>query len=814
MLAEHPEVEKAFGQLPLYFIENQGLLDTDVAYYVQGADKTLYFTERGITFALKGEESRWAVALDFEGAHAVKPVGEDRQEAVFSYFKGKPEDWHAGLPTYARLVYEDLWPGIDLVYSGTVDRLKYEFVVRPGADPGLIRLAYRGASAVKVTERGALRVDTPVGSFEDGTPYAYQTVDGRRNEVSMRYALMDDSATYSFAIGNYDPTEALILDPVLVVYCGYIGGWVQDMGHSIAVDSLGCAYVVGCTNSSESEGFPVQVGPIQTFGGFFDTFVAKVNAEGTDLVYCGYIGGSELDWGNDIAVDDTGCAYIVGETYSDETSLPVMVGPDLTFNGETDVFVAKVNASGTWLDYCGYIGGAKVDCGYGIAVDGTSRAHVTGYTQSAEQEGFPVLVGPDLTFNGGSRDVFIARINAGGAGLDFCGYIGGSSTDVAEEIAVDSAGSAYVSGMTNSDESSFPVKTGPDLTINNLFPYSDAFVAKVNTQGTGLDYCGYIGGEDSENGCGIAVDDTGCAYIAGWTRSSETEQFPVLAGPGLVHSGYLDAFIAKVNAQGSALVYCGYLGGSGDDHCWGVAVDHAGCAYLAGYTESTESSFPVLLGPDLTYNGGDWDAYIAKVNEQGTGFHFCGYLGGSSGDLCHAIALDESGCAYMTGTTESSEDQGFPVVIGPDLTYNDMHGATEDAYMAKISMALVADSHTLSASTGGTVDFGLYAGLENAQRNYLVLGSISGTTPGTPLPGGYVTLPLNWDVFTDIVFAYVNWPYFSKFFMSLNKHGQGSAMLCAPSLPPSAVGIKMHYAFCLNNFFDFASNPVGIEIIP
>lgn len=808
----HPEVEKAFGQLPIYFIENQGQMDREVAYYVQGADKTLYFTEQGITFTLNGEESRWVVKLDFEGANAVRPVGVDRQEAVFSYFKGKPEDWQSGVPAFSSLVYEDLWPGIDLVYSGTVDQLKYEFVVEPGADPDHIRLSYRGASGVGVIEAGALRVDTPVGGFEDGTPYAYQRVNGKRKEVSMRYALAEDSTTYGFEIGDYDPTEPLILDPVLIVYCGYIGGEIQDYGSSIAVDSLGCAYVIGFTTSSETEGFPVQVGPIQILAGWIDTFVAKVNAEGNGLIYCGYIGGTDCDWGADIAVDDSGCAYVTGETYSDDSSLPVMVGPDLTFNGNTDVFVAKVNASGTWLDYCGYIGGTEYDCGYGIAVDGMGRAHVTGYTMSTEQDGFPIRVGPDLTHNGG-RDAFIARIDAQGTGFDFCGYLGGSLNDTAHDIAVDGDGLAYVTGSTFSDESSFPVKTGPDLTYNEAGPAGDAFVAKVNAQGTDLVYCGYIGGEDGESGWGVALDDAGCAYVVGFTRSSETENFPVLVGPDLVHNGRLDGFIAKVNAQGSALVYCGFLGGSLDDLCCGVAVDHAGCAYISGSTDSTEADFPVLVGPDLTYNGGSSDGYIAKMNEQGTGFLFCGYLGGSNDETCQGLALDGSGCAYGTGTTRSKEEHGFPVVIGPDVTYNGI-GSAEDAFVAKIAMALVADSLTLSASTGGTINLGLHAGLENAQRNYLVLGSITGTVPGTPLPGGYVTLPINWDAYTDIVFAYVNWPYFSKFMMSLNAIGQGSAMLYAPPLPPSWVGIKMHYAFCLNNFFDFASNPVGIEIIP
>jgi len=742
--ATQVRLEQAFGHLPLYFVENQGQMDERVAYYIQGSDKMIYFTPEGVTFALTertqaadrrsqigksanqqisksasrhspfrylqqvggpGVEARatrrWTVKLDFVGANPdVRPVGEEQQEAVISHFKGQPDEWRTGLPTYSRLVYRDLWPGIDLAYYGTVDRLKYEFIVHPGADPAQIRLAYRGATGVTVNAAGQLEVETPIGGFRDDSPVAYQEMDGRRVGVPVEYALSpfdplpvysraesDDSTLYTFHLGPYDRSHALVLDPAVLVYCGYIGGSDWDYGRGIAVDGAGNAYVVGWTESSEAEGFPVTVGPDLTFSGIYnsDAFVAKVNAAGTGLVYAGYIGGSDWDYGRGIAVDGAGNAYVVGWTESSEAEgFPVTVGPDLTFKGiyGRDAYVAKVNAAGTGLVYAGYIGGSDLDYGYGIAVDGAGNAYVVGTTYSSEAEGFPVAVGPDLTYNGAGvlgSDAFVAKVNAAGTGLVYAGYIGGSDEDNGYGIAVDGAGNAYVVGYTYSSEAKgFPVTVGPDLTHNG--GDSDAFVAEVNAAGTGLVYCGYIGGSYWDNGYGIAVDGAGSAYVVGSIESSEAEGFPLTVGPDLTHNGDLDAFVAKVSAAGTALAYCSYIGGSGDDYGTGIAVDGAGNAYVVGGTESTEAGgFPVTVGPDLTYNGAS-DAFVAKVNAGGTGLVYAGYIGGSHEDYGYGIAVDGAGNAYVVGRTYFSEAEGFPVTVGPDLT----HSGCDDAFVAKV----------------------------------------------------------------------------------------------------------------------------------
>jgi len=593
---------------------------------------------------------------------------------VVSYFKGPREAWHTGLPTYAGVRYRDLWPGIDLVWSGEEGRLKSSFIVKPGADPGQIRLRWRGASKVRVGPEGELEVATPVGNFAEQRPVAYQEAAGGKLEVAASYWLR--GREYGFRLGEYDRNRELVVDPVMLLYAGYIGGVGNDYGWAIAVDASGNAYVAGQTDSAEAS-FPATVGPDQTHNGKVDAFVAKVNASGTALIYAGYIGGSEDDYGWGIAVDATGSAYVTGYTSSTQATFPVTVGPDLTHNGLDDAFVAKLNPSGTALVYAGYIGGSGYERGYGIAVDAAGNAYVTGSTGSTEAS-FPVVVGPDLTFNGDSNDAFVAKVNPSGSALVYAGYIGGSQNDYGYGIAVDMAGNAYVTGYTYSTEASFPVTVGPDLTHNGQ---SDAFVVKVNASGTALVYAGYIGGSDYDYAYGIAVDAAGNAYVTGHTASTQGS-FPVSVGPDLTHNGYTDAFVAKVSASGTALVYAGYIGGSGYDYAYGIAVDVAGNAYVAGTTFSTESSFPVKVGPDLTHNG-EWDAFVAKVNAAGTMLVYAGYIGGSAQDAARGVAVDGAGNAYVTGHTRST-DATFPVTVGPDSIYN---GGDFDAFVAKISSA-------------------------------------------------------------------------------------------------------------------------------
>ena len=705
-------LNKTVGKLPLYFIENKGQANEEVALYTQGKETTIYFTASGLTFLQKrqgdtnGETDesrplRWAVKLDFEGANqSVVPVGRRRTPAVVSYFRGSSSDWKTGVSTFSEIVYQDLWPGIDLVFSGTVDQVKHEFVVHPGANPADIRLTYRGAD-VSLGEEGEIVVETPLGAFTDDRPYVYQDSDVGRQEVECSYNLDrgdgNDGVSYSFDLGTYDGARDLVIDPVFFVYSGFIGGSSSEEAHGIAIDGAGSAYVTGFTHSDEAS-FPVVAGPDLTFNNQFppnDAFVAKVRADGTGLVYCGYIGGYSHDGANAIAVDALGNAYVAGSTMSGVNpsggypGFPVKVGPDLTPNGLADAFVAKVNASGTDLVYCGYIGGWASENAFGIAVDSFGAAYVTGVTPSDQnpsgnRTGFPVKVGPDTTFNGSSPadpNGFVAKVNPGGGSLAYCGYIGGGAWGRA--IAVDDNGYAYVTGFaTNS--TLFPVTVGPDLTFNG---HTDAFVTKVDRTGASLVYSGFIGGSGVDDGMGIAVDTSGNAYVTGETTSRETS-FPVLIGPDLSHNGgSTDVFVTKVLSNGSGLGYSGYIGGLGGETGKGIAVDPRGRAYVTGLTHSDETSFPVRRGPDLTFNSTNSaaDAFIAKLTKDGTELAYAGYIGGANTDEGNAIAVDSIGRAFVAGRTRSDQSS-FPTVRGPDLTYNTdpQFPSAYDAFVTKI----------------------------------------------------------------------------------------------------------------------------------
>jgi hypothetical protein len=688
---------RSLGRMPLSFIENRGQVDSRVPYYVEGRDTSLYFTAGGMTLVQterkRGNGSRkgrlekaslgrlipqkpeavshWVVNLDFVGANPnPKIAATDKLPGIVSYFRGPRENWHTNLSTYGSIVYSDLWPGIDLVYSGTQNRLKYTLLVKPGADPARVRLAYRGVQGIRLNDGGQLEVETPAGGFNDDKPHAYQDLDGRRAEVPAAYALdrasSNGSHGYGFQLGSYDRGRPLVLDPAVLVYSGYIGGSGLESGNSIAVDIFGNAYVAGYTS------YPVWgVGTVPPGHAGYEGFVEKVNAAGTGFVYRGHFGGNGDDYATGIAVDNVGSAYVTGYTNSVDFVFNL---PGRPYGGGWDAFVLKVNPSGTDLLYGSYLGGASDDFGAGIAVDSLGRAYVTGWT-SSNSSSFPVNGGPDLTYNG-NVDAFVARVSADGASLDYCGYIGGSSDDFGTGIAVDSSGNAYVTGETFSD-GTFPVIGG----LTRYGGQGDAFVTKVNAAGQFV-YSGYIGGDLQDAGTAIAVDSFGNAYVTGRADSLE-DTFPVTGGLDMTQNGGADAFVAKVKADGSGLAYCGYIGGAGNDIGYGIAVDSSGNAYVTGITDSHEDTFPVTAGPDPTYNGGPSDAFVAKVDAAGAALVYCGYIGGDASDEGLGIAVDGSGKAYITGQTLSTQAT-FPVTVGPDLFYN----GGGDAFVAKVAFSI------------------------------------------------------------------------------------------------------------------------------
>jgi Bacterial Ig-like domain (group 1)/Beta-propeller repeat len=595
-----------YGKLPLAFVPNEGQMDARVGLSAQAGGASFYFTHREAVFAFSKGSSRQKngamLRLAFLGANPeTRPEGRGLLAGKVNYLIGSdPDEWHTNLPTYRQVVYHDLWPGIDMVFRGDATRLKYEFVLRPGAKVEDIRLAYRGAERLSVGTGGQLLIGTAAGTLTDARPVSYQEVRGRRAPVASRFLLHSDArqgTAYGFAVGDHDARQPLVIDPG-IVYSTFLGGGSTDLGNPIAVDGAGNAYVTGLTTSTN---FPTTLGAFDTsHNGGDDAFVTKLNSTGTALVYSTYLGGSSSDEGFGIRVDTLGSAYLTGRTAS--TNFPTTLGAfDTSHNGGDDAFVAKLDATGSLLLNSTFLGGSGPDRGRSLAVDGSGSAYVTGETDSSN---FPTTAGAfDTTRNG--VDAFVTKLNATGSGLAYSTYLGGSGPDRGFGIAVDGSGSAYVTGET--DSTNFPTTSGAFRTsrVGGL----DAFVTKLNATGTGLAYSTYLGGSAADRGFGIALDGSGSAYVTGETDSSN---FPTTPDAFDTRKDGIDAFVTKLNATGSALAYSTFLGGSNADRSFGIAVDGSENAYVTGRTDSP--NFPTTAGAFDTSFNNNGDAFVTKFS--------------------------------------------------------------------------------------------------------------------------------------------------------------------------------------------------------
>jgi hypothetical protein len=596
-------------------------------------------------------------------------VGEHGLPGTVNYILGKNRSrWHTNVPTFGRVAYRNAWPGIGVAFYGNQGRLEYDFDVAAGADPTRIALSFAGARSLRVDDGGALVLRLPGGSVRQLTPHAYQLVDGQQRAVGSRYVVAGHSVrlrigrydrrlpltidpvvlAYSTYLGggSDDSGQAVAVDstgssyvtgwtsstdfPITpgayqttapggtadafvaklapdgksLVYATYLGGSDQDIGAAIAVDSAGSAYVAGRTLGTD---FPTTPGAYKTTapGGPADGFVTKLSPDGQTLAYSTYLGGSDQDNAQGIAVDSAGSAYVTG--YTDSGNFPTSGGAfQTTLGGTRDDFVTKLAPGGNTLVYSTYLGGTGDEGEFhaGIAVDSAGSAYVTDKTDSAD---FPTTPGAyDRTLRG-SLDAFVSKLASDGTTLLYSTYLGGSSDEdfSGGGVAVDSAGSAYVIGSTSSTD--FPTTAGAfDRTLRGS---SDAFVSKLAPDGTGLAYSTYLGGGGDEIGIGIALDSANAAYATGSTYSTD---FPTTADAlDTTLGGTSDAFVSKLAADGGSLAYSTYLGGSADDFGADIAVDPAGSAYMTGATHSTD--FPTTPGALRTTLRGSSDAYVAKL---------------------------------------------------------------------------------------------------------------------------------------------------------------------------------------------------------
>jgi hypothetical protein len=609
------------------------------------------------------------VRMKLAGANpAAGILGRDRLPGSVNYFLGNdPKKWRSNVPSYAKVHCQNVYPGVDLVYYGNQGQLEFDFAIAPGADPAAIRLHFE-ADNVELDGTGNLVVDHAGGELVQHAPRIYQEIRGVRRLVRGRYVLLAAAAgaEVGFEVAAYDTKRPLIIDPVLT-YSTFLGGRDQDQGHSIAVDKEGNMYVAGWTLSAD---FPTENALDPTYGGGDgDGFVTKFDPSGSALVYSTYLGGTGADIPFGIAVDADGNAYVAGRTGS--PNFPTTPKAFQTvLRSVINAFVTKVDPEGS-LVYSTYLGGRSGDDARAIGVDLEGNAYVTGATSSVD---FPTA-NPLQPFLQGVSDAFVTKFDPSGSALVYSTYLGGGGADGGLGIALDTKGNAYVGGQTNSVNFPTVVPFQPGYGGGDL----DAFVAKLDSGGGALLYSTYLGGSNLDLGLGIAADSAGSAYVTGWTFSTD---FPTV---NPFQPERRTAFVTKFDGNGS-VVYSTYLGGTGGaDIGRAIAADADGNAYVVGDTFSAD--FPIKDAFQPTFgDGGHSDAFVTEFNADGSALVFSSYLGGSTLDGGFGIVVDTEGNVYVTGLTDSDD---FPT----RNPFQENRAGHIDAFVTKISPMETTAAH-------------------------------------------------------------------------------------------------------------------------
>jgi hypothetical protein len=648
-----------YGRIPLYFIANKGQVNLQAQFYAKASKYTLWMTKNGMVFDSKhtpsfGHVSQEGISKYFRDVSRLVFINANKNPAIIpvdisnhrvNVFAGSDKNnWKTDIPTSKTVMYKNLYRNIDLKVYGIEKQVEYDWHIKPGGNPQEIRFKYHGVKKILIDKEGNLRIETTFAKWIHKKPQGYQEI--CREQPA---AQNQTSETKLVAI------EVKFKKIGKNIYGFEVGEY--DKRYELIIDPVVLAYSI-------------------------------------------YLGETYDNYGEAIAVDNNGSAYITG--YTNSPDFPTQ-NPFQIYQGTSDVFVTKISPSGDSLEYSTYLGGINGDYGSAIAVDSGGNAYISGSTSSQD---FPTKNPFQENFHGVfysySTDVFVAKLSPSGNALVYSTYLGGSNSEVGQDIAIDSSGNAYVTGYTLS----------PDFPVENPFQESldidesnrsgsggqDAFITKLSTSGNALVYSTYLGGSDRDIGWGIAVDSCGNAFVTGFTFSTD---FPTM-NPFQMSQGASDAFVTKLSPFGDSLIYSTYLGGSNTDTGYDIAVDSSGNAFVTGYTESidfpTENPFQGNLHLEEDEYG--TDVFITKLSPTGNEIGYSTYLGGNDIDVGRGIAVDSNGNAYISGFTSSSD---FPTrnAFQENLMIDELGGISQDVFITKLS------------PSGDALDYSTYFGGED-----------------------------------------------------------------------------------------------------
>ena len=648
---------------PLHFIANAGQADARALYYARTPGYILWLTGEGLVFdrAWKdegGRPGRSVSKLVFENrSNKSKVTALDSDEYRVSYFFGRDEsEWKTDIPTSRAVLYENLYEGIDLKIYGSDGQIEYDWIVRPGADPDAIRLAYAGGQEARLDKDGNLAVATPAGAILHRKPAAHQVVAGRRVAVDAAFRDMKDGC-YGFEIGAYDPARELTIDPLVLAYSTYLGGYEEDLPYDLVLDASGAIYVGGRTMSRD---FPPATQNLERK----DIFITKMSPDGRKLIYTAFFpqsGWSDF-WNLGLAVDAKGFVYVCGSTTT--ARFPVKNAFQSRYGGGAyDGFFLKLAKSGKSLVYSSYLGGMKMDYMEKLALDADGAVYLVGGTESRD---FPTLKAYQKGL-AGYYDGFLTKVAPEGTSLEYSTFLGVTGIDWCNDVVIRSDGGVTVMGTTSSR--SFPLKSPFQKAYGG--GDADMFIARFSPSGNSLSLSSYLGGSGYEWPCGMAMDAQGAVYVVGSTDGS----YPLKNAFQKTRKGAWESYLTKVAPDGKSLVYSSFLGGAGNDYGSGIAVDDAGRAYVVGQTEG--SGFP-LKSPFQVSPRGSADGFLTVVDASGLKLVSSTYLGGAFRDLVSGIVLGPNGTIYLTGQTNSPD---FPVLGG----YQNKLDGKNDGFVLKFS---------------------------------------------------------------------------------------------------------------------------------